>query len=166
MQSFSQRAKRNFGIIIYFSLIFKNFFFFSRISPFDIPKRRGTIIRHRGMVDRDPLSCRYIYPSPDVLSLAKSIYVREDKSRKREKRCTVMASSGVVPVIIYEAQSAHITEITSPIRRTPPFPRRIYILSRMFRIAPCWPAIRKLFIYTILKFALSCQNFPIYWVGN
>lgn len=31
---------------------------------------------------------------PDVLSLAKSIYVREDKSRKREKRCTVMASSG------------------------------------------------------------------------
>lgn len=107
-----------------------------------------------------------IYPSTDVLSLAKSIYVREDKSRKREKRCTVMASSGVVPVIIYEAQSAHITEITSPIRRTPPFPRRIYILSRMFRIAPCWPAIRKLFIYTILKFALSCQNFPIYWVGN
>lgn len=60
MQSFSQRAKRNFGIIIYFSLIFKNFFFFSRISPFDIPKRRDTIIRHRGMVDRDPLSCRYI----------------------------------------------------------------------------------------------------------
>lgn len=80
VQSFSQRAKRNFGIIIYFSLIFKNFFFFSRISPFDIPKRRGTIIRHRGMVDRDPLSCRYIYP---MFYLWRRVYMCERTNQGR-----------------------------------------------------------------------------------
>lgn len=60
------------------------------------------------------------YHQVDVSSLAKS--VTEAKGQIKEEGETVMASSGVVPAIIQQAQSAHITEITSPIRRTPPFP--------------------------------------------
>lgn len=98
------------------------------------------------------------YHQVDVSSLAKS--VTEAKGQIKEEGETVMASSGVVPAIIQQAQSAHITEITSPIRRTPPFPPWIY-LSRMFHIAP-WPPITKLFIVctTFLKISIFLSSSP------
>lgn len=54
----------------------------------------------------------------DVLSRAKRNRDRQterERRRKRERNAVpVIASSGVVPVIIYEAQSAHIVEIRFP----------------------------------------------------
>lgn len=108
-KSFSRRFERfeRTAIILLidiFNLEFNNeFIAYSKARRLSVTERR---------------SAGEYYHQVDVSSLAKS--VTEAKGQIKEEG--VMASSGVVPAIIQQAQSAHITEITSPIRRTPPFP--------------------------------------------
>lgn len=80
VQSFPREFEMELWNYYLFFINIQEFLFFSRISPFDILKRRDTIIRHRGMVDRDPLSCRYIYP---MFYLWRRVYMCERTNQGR-----------------------------------------------------------------------------------